>query len=297
MNINFEYYKIFYYVAKSGSFSAAAKILLNNQPNITRTVKKLESELGCVLFIRQKNGVLLTPEGERLYNHIKVAVEHIVVAENEISEINSLQSGTVTVSASEIALHCALLPVLKDFHNKYPSVKIKVSNQSTPQAIKSVKDGFSDLAVVTAPLSETNKLKSTVLRSIKEVPVYHKKIDKTLSFEELVRLPIISLAKETTSYRFYERVFYDNNVNFEPDIEVATADQILPLIKSGLGVGFVPVEFLLQNTDSNNLFEIQLTEKIPSRQICLIEKDNANLNIAGKELKKMIYAVIDNRIA
>ncbi len=49
---------------------------------------------------------------------IKVPVEHIVAAKNEISEINSLQSGTVTVAASEIALHCALLPVLKDFHNR-----------------------------------------------------------------------------------------------------------------------------------------------------------------------------------
>ena len=52
MNINYDYYRIFYFVAKYGNISQAAKLLLNNQPNLTRTIKNLESELGCPLFSR-----------------------------------------------------------------------------------------------------------------------------------------------------------------------------------------------------------------------------------------------------
>lgn len=48
----FDYYRIFYYVAKYKSFSKAAKFLHNNQPNITRCMNIMESELGCTLFIR-----------------------------------------------------------------------------------------------------------------------------------------------------------------------------------------------------------------------------------------------------
>ena len=48
----FDYYRIFYFVAKYKSFSKAAKILHNNQPNITRCMNIMESELGCTLFIR-----------------------------------------------------------------------------------------------------------------------------------------------------------------------------------------------------------------------------------------------------
>ena len=77
MNINYEYYKIFYYAAKNRSFSRTAKVLLTNQPNITRVIKILEGELGCTLFNRMKNGVTLTPEGEILYEHISKAVELI----------------------------------------------------------------------------------------------------------------------------------------------------------------------------------------------------------------------------
>lgn len=48
MNISYEYYKIFYFVAKYGSFTAAANVLFGNQPNITRAIKKLENELDAL---------------------------------------------------------------------------------------------------------------------------------------------------------------------------------------------------------------------------------------------------------
>ncbi len=54
----------YYYVAQYQSFTKAAEMLRNNQPNITRYINNLESELGCKLFIRSNRGVKLTPEGE-----------------------------------------------------------------------------------------------------------------------------------------------------------------------------------------------------------------------------------------
>ena len=52
MSANFEYYKVFYYVAKYRSFTQAAGILMSSQPSISRTMKILEDELGCTLFTR-----------------------------------------------------------------------------------------------------------------------------------------------------------------------------------------------------------------------------------------------------
>ena len=77
MYVSYDRYRIFYYVAKYGNISQAAKVLLNNQPNLTRTIKNLEGELGCTLFARTSRGMKLTPEGQRLYDHIRIAVEHI----------------------------------------------------------------------------------------------------------------------------------------------------------------------------------------------------------------------------
>ena len=135
MDISYDYYRTFYYVAKYKSFTGAAEALLNSQPNITRTMKKLGKELGCTLFVRQRHGIALTPEGEKLYAHISVAFEHISYGEQEIARDKSLQSGIVTIAASEIALHCILLPTLKKFRNTYPGIHIRILTHSTPQAM------------------------------------------------------------------------------------------------------------------------------------------------------------------
>ena len=101
MYISYDYYRIFYYVAKYGNLSQAAKQLLNNQPNMTRAIKNLEAELGCPLFLRTNRGMKLTPEGERLYAHVRIAFEHIEAGEAEITESRTLQTGTVYVAASD----------------------------------------------------------------------------------------------------------------------------------------------------------------------------------------------------
>ena len=73
MYVDWEYYKIFYFVAKYRNFTKAARVLGSNQPNITHTMNKLEDQLHCVLFIRSNRGVTLTPEGEMLYTRISSA--------------------------------------------------------------------------------------------------------------------------------------------------------------------------------------------------------------------------------
>ena len=77
MDVNYDYYRVFYHVAKLGNFTQAAHALMRNQPNITRTIKNLEHSLDCTLFIRSNRGVRLTPEGEALFAHIRIAVEQI----------------------------------------------------------------------------------------------------------------------------------------------------------------------------------------------------------------------------
>ena len=77
MRISYDYYRIFYYVARYGSFSKAAEALLCGQPNITKTINNLEAQLGCKLFLRSNKGVTLTPEGEKLFEHAEIAFERL----------------------------------------------------------------------------------------------------------------------------------------------------------------------------------------------------------------------------
>lgn len=91
MSVNFEYYKIFYYVAKYKSITQAASLLYSSQPSISRMIKILEQELGCTLFIRTRKGVALTPEGEELFDHVAPACEELFVGEELLSRSYGLR--------------------------------------------------------------------------------------------------------------------------------------------------------------------------------------------------------------
>ena len=135
MIVSYDAYRVFYTVARFGSFTKAASVLLARQPNLTRTIRNLESALGCTLFVRSNRGVSLTPEGEKLFARVSVACEQIQAGEEELASDRSLQSGVVSIGASETALHGFLLPVLGAFHRAYPGIRLRISNHSTPQAL------------------------------------------------------------------------------------------------------------------------------------------------------------------
>ena len=157
MIVSYDAYRVFYTVARFGSFTKAASVLLASQPNLTRTIRNLESALGCTLFVRSNRGVSLTPEGEKLFARVSVACEQIQAGEEERASDRSLQSGVVSIGASETALHGFLLPVLGAFHRAYPGIRLRISNHSTPQALAALRNGLVDVAVVTSPTEDTSR--------------------------------------------------------------------------------------------------------------------------------------------
>ena len=294
MIISYDYYRIFYYVAKYKNFTQAANILLNNQPNITRSIKNLEAALGCTLFIRTNRGVSLTPEGEKLYAHISVAFEQIKAGEEELSMDRSLQRGIVSIGTSETALHGLLFRVLNRFHRAHPGIRLRISNYSTPQAISALKNGSVDLAVVTGPTGVKRPFQEIQLKPFREIPVcgpsfIHLK-DQPLHLRDLIQFPLICLGKDTKTYEFYNRLFLEHGLTLSPDMEAATADQILPMVKNDLGIGFLPETFAEEALQKEEIIQLQLEEKIPERFICLVKHSDHSLNIAARELEKMLLA-------
>ena len=125
----YDYYRIFYHVAQQHSFTKAAEVLHNNQPNITRCMNNLETELGCHLFVRSNRGVSLTPEGQKLFNHVAIAFEQLELGETELKRDQSLTSGLISIGVSENALRIMLLPKLEELA-EYPFVSLE-NNTST----------------------------------------------------------------------------------------------------------------------------------------------------------------------
>lgn len=298
MNISYDYYAVFYHVAKYGSFTKAANALFLNQPNLTRTIKSLEEKLGCALFVRSNKGVKLTPAGEVLYEHVSAAFEHFSAAEEEISMNKSLTHGIVSIGASDIALYLYLLPVLNQYRNLYPGVRIKISYVSAAGAISKLNSGLIDLAMFTSPVEYAPEIAAVKIKPFREVAIcgenYRNIVtEKGLTFAELAKYPIVSFGKKTSTYDFYFRLFEKHGLEFSPDIEAATADQIIPLVRHNLGIGLVPEEFL-STKEVDGIYRLPLADTIPERHVLLAKKRTRPLALPAKKLEQIILENAEN---
>ena len=119
--MDFDYYRIFYYVGKYKSATLAAKELFTSQPAVTRTIKKLESELGCRLFVRSKKGMEFTSEGETLFEYVSASFNQLEKGETEVRKNTNESEGRVVIGATVTALDEFLFNFLDVFHKEHPN--------------------------------------------------------------------------------------------------------------------------------------------------------------------------------
>lgn len=288
MNINYEYYRVFYYAAKYKSFTKAANVLFQNQPNITRIINKLEDSFGCKLFLRTHNGVTLTPEGERLYARVEVAHKMLQMAESEINSQTNLESGSVTIGANETAITVLLLKKLRDFRRLYHNIRINITNKTTPQLVDTLDRGVIDFALATTPANITKNMKMTTLATVENVliggPAFEHLSKERHTLSSLVQYPFVMLERNTMSYAFYNQFFLNNGLSMHVDTETTTISQVLPMVAYDLGIGFVPEPFVREAVEKKEVFEIPLYEDIPSREIVLIQDTRKPASTASKAL-------------
>ena len=78
--------------------------------------------------------------------------------------------------------------------------------------------------------------------------------------------------------------FLQHDLPFYPDIEAATADQILPMIRHNLGIGFSPEALAKEAIKKGEVVQLHLTSRMPEREICLIWDKNRPKSIAVRKL-------------
>lgn len=292
MNTNFENYRTFYFVAKYGNITAAAEALYSEQPNVTRAIKNLERDLGCVLFTRSNKGVTLTPEGKMLYRRVAIAYEQIAAAEEELSRHNGFEEGLLRIGVSETALHEVLLSALVRYHALYPKIKFSLVNLTNTQAISAVKNQAVDFVLISTPFSLDKSLKSVPIKRFQDIVVcgerYRYLTGEKVSFRELTGLCIVSVNKTTKTYEYYRTLFRRYGLEFAPEIEVSTSNQILPIVKNNLGIGFIPASFAENEIANGEVFRLETEEEITPREVCLIKRADFSLSVAAKEFERLL---------
>lgn len=288
-NINMEYYRVFYYVCKAGNITLAAEALCISQPAVSQAVRQLENALDCRLFFRTSKGVKLTREGTMLLSYVKKGIESINEGENMIRRAKELDTGEIRIGASDMTLQFYLLPYLEQFHERYPKIKVIVSNGPTPETINYLYEGRIDFGVVSTPFDIKPGVKCVPVRKIENIFIAGKKFKselykKKLQYESLIHYPCIFLEKDTSTRRFMDQFLAEKNIRLEPEFELATSDMIVQFAKRNLGIGCLMSEFAEEALKTEEIFRLEFEEEMPKREFCLLMKDLEYVSPAASRL-------------
>lgn len=292
MDINYELYKVFYHVAKTLSFSEASKELYISQSAVSQSIKTLEKRLNQVLFIRSTKKVQLTKEGLLLFKHIEPAVNLITKGENQIAESNSLKGGQLRIGASDTICRYYLVPYLNRFHQNYPNIHIKVTNQTSMGCVDLLENNQVDLIITNSPNTRLNTVGNVkTLRSFSDVFIanssaFPKLAEGNISLEQLLDYPILMLESHATTSEFLHKLFLEHQLDLVPSVELSSNDLLIDLAKIGLGIAFVP-DYCITESE-NELISLQLTKELPKRQLVAAYNDQLPLANAAEEFLQLL---------
>lgn len=292
MNIDFELYRIFYVVANNHNITKASKELLISQPAVTKSIKKLEDSLGGQLFIRTKKGVSLTEEGKEIYYYIKNAIEYINNAEKKFTNLKELETGTIRIGISTTLAKNFFIPYLKEFHELYPNITIEIKNSLTSELLNDLRKGSIEIVILNLPYEERTDIEFTKIKEIHDCFVAGKKFEqlknKIIDINDLNNYPIILQKKESSTGMFLQNFLSENNLSLKSDMNVASYNLSIELIKIGLGIGIATKEYIKKELNNGDLFEIKTLQKIPNRYIGIATKKNSIPSFCAKKLIELI---------
>ena len=288
MNVDLELYKVFYVVAKHKHMTKASEELHISQPAISQSIKKLEDQLGGILFLRSNKGMELTEEGKMFYEYVKGALELINNAENEFTSFKDLSKGEVKIGCSTTLTKLVLINALKDFHLDYPNININITNDLTSNLINDLKLGKLDFVIFNeSNIKETN-LNLEKIKELKQGFIYNPELydDNINNFEDLNNVPLILQKEESNSRKLLDYIALQNNVKLIPKMDVVSQELITEFTHIGLGIGFAIID--LAKINFKNLKELNINKKIPNINIYLATNKSVSLTFASKMFIKYL---------
>ncbi|MGO4715104.1 LysR family transcriptional regulator [Bradyrhizobium sp. 2TAF24] len=134
--MDWEQCRTFLAVAEAGSYLGAARRLRTSHPTVSRAVAALETQLGTKLFARGNDGLVLTPQGERLREHAEVMAAAALRAEAEVSARGMRARGRVRLSIGPTLAAYWLMPHMATFLGRHPDVEIELVTHPFPVSVR-----------------------------------------------------------------------------------------------------------------------------------------------------------------
>jgi len=265
-------------VAKERHFRKASETCFVSQPTLSVAIKKLEEELGVILFERRKQDVLVTPVGKKI---IQIA-EEIIERSQDIKQIAKTELGELTSELKIGAIHTIgpyLLPkLIPTFHQKVPNVPLIIEENYTHALAEKLQTGELDMVILSLPFDEPNietfELYEEPFKLI--IPKQHPLSESTQEiFLKKIENETILLLGAGHCFRDQVVEAFPNlmHLNYQSDrlqktFEGSSLETIRYMVASGAGISIFPCSSLSERDEA--LFTVkELNPPVPTRKVAL----------------------------
>ena len=289
--ITLEMKELVYFIAvvNYGSFTKAAENIYISQPTLSKSIKKLETELKVVLFERSTRKLMLTDAGEIVYKQ----ANKIVGAANELTtlldDVMNLPSGEIKIGIPPLIGTLFFPEIAKGFGELYSEVSLKLIELGAKRIEHLVEEGQVDVGIVVLP---TDKNKFNTLPFIKEEFMIFTSIKHSLAENEVIKLQ--QLKEENfilfnREFALHELIIQQcQKAGFHPNIayESSQWDLIAELVIAQLGITLLP-KSIYAKMDKKAIKMIPL-ESPPLWELGIITKKDSYLSFAVRALLRFL---------
>ncbi|WP_435165660.1 LysR family transcriptional regulator [Paenibacillus glycanilyticus] len=290
--MNIEKYRIFSKVVEVGSLTKAGELLNLTQSAISHAVSSLENELGLSLLIRNRAGIQLTNNGERLIHPIREILRANDILNQEVAAIKGIEIGTVKI-ATFTSVSIQWLPqIMKQFQNLYPQIEVKLLDGNYDEIEEWIANGSADFGFVNLPARkafDVVPLHQDRMMCVMNAghPFSHRKaVSLELIMEEPFIMPVAGCDTDV------QRIFSQNKCKPQIKYELEDDHAIIAMVQSNLGISILP-EMILTHLPDNVCCRPLESEHF--RHIGLAARSFKNVSPAARKLMEWIRTWMASR--
>ncbi|GBC77409.1 HTH-type transcriptional activator CmpR [bacterium HR08] len=230
-------------IARARSFSRAAEQLARTQPALSIAIRKLEEEIGALVFDRSQKEVTLTEVGQILFEYAQKILNLRREALGTIEELRQLHTGRVTIGANESTSLYLLPRIILAFREQHPTIKIEVYRSFSERLPREIKERNLDFGIVSFDPNDSELASFPILEDelVLILPPGHPlAARRQITLKDLGGEPFIAHNVRSPARERVIQAFRRARVPLNIAIELTSIETIKEFVKMGLGLAFVP---------------------------------------------------------
>ena len=284
-------WKIFLAVVEHKSFVKAARALNLTPSAVSHMIAKMEEDYGYPLFIRNRNSIKLTANGELLLPHVRNLLQCNDTLSQEILSLKNTNRGLVRIATFNSVAQIWLPSILKEFHKKYPEIKVVVRQSGDLKIKKWIDRGEIDLAI-----NSSNVIRDNSFFPLHKTPLvcmtpkdYSPLNGHSVTAKDLKNVSIIlqSEGYDTESVKY----LLDNGISVDSDFRIESDDTCRAYVEHGFGFCITTETVALCNDQNVNIYPL---EPVSYRTIGLVTVFPKYISPAAKLLRQQILQFISD---